>query len=44
MFTRESVIDPFLSVFMARGREKERQKNGKSEVLTSGVWGIQDRH
>jgi hypothetical protein len=23
MFTRESVIDPFLSIFMARGREKE---------------------
>jgi hypothetical protein len=37
MFTRESVIDPFLSVFMARGREKERQKNDKSEVLPSSV-------
>jgi hypothetical protein len=37
MFTRESVIDPFLSVFMAHGREKERQKNDKSEVLPSGV-------
>jgi hypothetical protein len=23
MFTRESVVDPFLSVFMARGREKD---------------------
>ena len=37
MFTRESVVDPFLSVFMARGRKKERQKNGKSEILPSGV-------
>ena len=24
MFTRASVVDPFLSVFMAHGREKER--------------------
>jgi hypothetical protein len=37
MFTRESVVNLFLSVFMARGREKERQKNGKSEVLPSSV-------
>ena len=37
MFTRESVVDPFLSVFIAPGRENERQKNGKSEVLPSGV-------
>jgi hypothetical protein len=37
IFTRESVVDPFLSVFMACGREKEQQKNGKSEVLPSGV-------
>jgi hypothetical protein len=33
MFTRESVVDPFFSVFMACGREKERQKNDKFEVL-----------
>jgi hypothetical protein len=35
MFTRESVVDPFLSIFMARGREKERHKHGK---------GFHDRH
>ena len=39
MFTRESVVNPFLSVFMAYGREKERQKHGKSKVLPRGVWG-----
>jgi hypothetical protein len=44
MFTRESVADPFLSIFMASGREKERQKNGKSGVLPSGVWGFHDKH
>jgi hypothetical protein len=44
MFTRELVVDPFLSVFMARGRENERQKHGKSDVLPSGVWGVQDIH
>jgi hypothetical protein len=35
MFTRESVVDPLLSIFMARGREKERQKHGK---------GVHDKH
>ena len=44
MFTRESMVDPFLSVFVAQGREKERQKNDKCEVLPSGVWGVHDRH
>jgi hypothetical protein len=44
MFIRESVVDPFLSIFMARGREKERQKNGTSEVLPSGAWGFHDKH
>jgi hypothetical protein len=44
MFTRESAVNPFLSVFIARGREKEQQKHGKFEVLPSGVWGIHDRH
>ena len=39
MLTRESVVDPFLSIFVVRGREKERQKHGKSEILPSGVWG-----
>ena len=44
MFTRESVVDPFLSILMARGREKERNNSGKSKVLPSGVQGIHDRH
>jgi hypothetical protein len=38
MFTREVMTGPFLSVFMAHGREKERQKNGKPKVLPNGVW------
>jgi hypothetical protein len=44
MFIRESVVDPFLSIFMACGREKEQQKNGTSEVLPSGAWGFHDKH
>ena len=44
MFVREVTVDPFMSIFMARGREKEQEKYGKSEELTSGVWGIHDRH
>jgi hypothetical protein len=44
MFLREVTTDPFLSIFMACGREKEGQKNGKFEVLPSGVWGVHDRH
>jgi hypothetical protein len=44
IFTRELVVDLFLIVFMARGREKERQKNDKSEVLPSGVGGVHDIH
>ena len=44
MFTRESVADPFLSIFMAHGGEKEQQKNGKPGVLPSGVWAFQDKH
>ena len=39
MFTREVMADPFLSIFMARGKEKEQEKYGKSEELTSGVLG-----
>ena len=38
------MVDPFLSVFMARGREKEQQKNGKSEVLPCGIWVVHDRY
>jgi hypothetical protein len=44
MFIREVTVDPFMSIFMARGKEKEQEKYGKSEELTSGVWGVHDRH
>jgi hypothetical protein len=44
MFTRETIPNPFLSIFMAHGREKERQKNGKSEVSPSGVWDFHNNH
>jgi hypothetical protein len=37
MFTKETMVDPFLSILMARGREKGREKYGKPEVLPSGV-------
>jgi hypothetical protein len=44
MFTRETMADPFLSIFMARGREKEREKYGKVEYLPSDVRGFNDKH
>jgi hypothetical protein len=44
MFIREVTTDPFLSIFMARGREKEQDKYGKTEELTNGVWGFHDKH
>jgi hypothetical protein len=44
MFIKEVTIDPFLSIFMACRREKEQDKYGKSEELTSGVWGFHDKH
>jgi hypothetical protein len=44
MFIREVTTDPFLSIFMARGREKKQDKYGKSEELTSGVWGFHDKY
>ena len=44
MFTRETTADPFLSIFMARGREKEPEKYDKPEVLPSGVWGLNENH
>jgi hypothetical protein len=44
MFIREVTADPFMSIFMASGREKEQEKYGKSKELTSGVWGVHDRH
>jgi hypothetical protein len=36
MFIRETTTDPFLSIFMARGKENEQKKRGKSEELPSG--------
>jgi hypothetical protein len=42
MFKREVPADPFLGIFMACGKEKEREKYGKSKVLPSGVWGHQN--
>ena len=44
MFIREVTIDPFLSIFIACGREKEREKYCKSKVLSSGEWDFHDRH
>ena len=44
MFIREVTADPFLSIFMAWGRENERKKYGKSKVLPSGVWGFHDKY
>jgi hypothetical protein len=44
MFTREIMTDPFLNIFMARGREKEQGKNDKSEVFPRDVWGFPYNH
>jgi hypothetical protein len=44
MFIREVSNDPFFSIFMARGREKEQKRYGKLEDLTSSVLGFHDRH
>jgi hypothetical protein len=44
MFIRETMADPFLSIFMAYGREKEREKYGKVEYLPSDVRGFNDKH
>jgi hypothetical protein len=44
MFTTKIMADPFLSIFMARGREKEREKYGKVEYLPSDVRGFNDKH
>ncbi|XP_059441979.1 E4 SUMO-protein ligase PIAL2-like [Corylus avellana] len=40
MFMRETMANPFLSTFMARGREKY----GKFEELPSGVWALCSNH
>jgi hypothetical protein len=42
MFIKEVTADPFLSIFMARGIEKEQNRYGKSEELTNGVLGFHD--
>ena len=44
MFTRETMTNLFLSIFMARGREKEREKKGKFKVLPNGAWDFHDNH
>ena len=44
MFIRETMAEPFLSIFIARGREKEQEKKDKSEVLPSGVWDFYNNH
>ena len=44
MFTREIMVDTFLSIFMACEREKEPEKYGKIEYLSSDVWGFNDKH
>jgi hypothetical protein len=44
MFLREIMVDPFLSIFMARGREKEQEKYGKVEYLPSDVRGFNNKH
>jgi hypothetical protein len=33
MFTRETTTDPCLSIFIARGREKKREKKDKCQVV-----------
>jgi hypothetical protein len=44
IFTRKTMADPFLSIFMAREREKERGKNDKSKVFPRDVWGFPYDH
>ena len=44
MFTRKTMAHPFLSIFMACEREKEREKYGKFEYLPSDVRGFNYKH
>jgi hypothetical protein len=37
MFKKETTTEPFLSIFMACGREKTRGKHGKNEVWQGGI-------
>jgi hypothetical protein len=38
------MADLFLSVFLARGREKEQEKCGKVEYLPSDMRGFNNKH
>ena len=38
MFTRQTTTNPFLSIFMAYGREKVRGKRSKPHVSQGGIW------
>jgi hypothetical protein len=38
------MANPFLSIFMAHGREKEQEKYGKVKYLPSDVRGFNDKH
>jgi hypothetical protein len=44
MFIREIMAEPFLSIFMACGREKKREKYGEVKYLPSDVRGFNDKH
>jgi hypothetical protein len=44
MFTSEATTNPFLSIFMACGREKGQGKHGKPKVLQGEVWDLQNNH
>jgi hypothetical protein len=44
MFTRGTTAHPFLSIFMACEREKEREKYGKVKYLPSDVRGFNYKH
>jgi hypothetical protein len=44
MFTRETMVDSFLSIFLARRRENEQEKYGKVEYLQSDVRGFNNKH
>jgi hypothetical protein len=44
MFIRKVIADPFFSIFMAHGREKEKEKYGNLEELSSGVLGFHNKH
>ena len=43
-YLREIMVDPFLSISMAHGSEKEWEKYGKVEYLPSDVRSFNDKH